>query len=169
MRLKSLAAVLFQNAAEMMVGWEYWTAITLIFTAPACAAKSVSQVQQTCGDFLQEWNLKPKAFGFSGCKKIKHSQVDRLEASYLVRGKDAASVERYLSQQFKMAPLRFICCGWETIKTSKNGANQPGYGRYVDKNGHKFEIMMSSEETVLKDWKQISKFNVRVTTYLGSP
>jgi hypothetical protein len=40
---------------------------------------------------------------------------------------------------------------------------------HIDKNGHKFEIMMASEETVLKDWKEISKFKARVTNYLETP
>jgi Domian of unknown function (DUF4952) len=146
-----------------------WSAIALMLVAQFCAAQPVKPASQilTCGDFLQDWNLKPETLKFSHCKKIKNPQVDRLEASYTVTGKDAALVERYLRKQFRMAPLRFLCCGWESVTNSKNGGNQPGYGRYIDQNDRKFEIIMASEETVQKDWQQISRFNVRVTTYLG--
>jgi hypothetical protein len=135
------------------------TPITATPTAPACE------------DFMGKWNKKPKELQFSSCNKRKNTQIESLEAAYTVTGKDAAKVETFLRQNFKMEPLKFLCCGWEpTTNTEK--ANLPRYGRYVDRDGYKYEISMHSEETLVNNrqhWDRIPKFSVRVTRYLQEP
>lgn len=50
------------------------------------------------------------------------------------------------------------------------GEPGPGYGRYVEKVGFKFEAYMTSGETLLNThevWQKIPEFHLRVKTYLG--
>jgi hypothetical protein len=121
-----------------------------------------------CEDLLEKWQKRPNKLEFSNCKYVKHPQFDRLVSTYVVPGKDAASIESFLRKQFQMSPLRFVCCGWEPgiIGTQ---TNIPKYGNYRDRDGYDCEITMTSEETVEKNWKKIPKFYVRVTKFLGSP
>jgi hypothetical protein len=130
---------------------------------PANAGKEV------CEDFLGTWGTKPAELAFTQCKRIENPQFDRLEASYVVAGADAARVEDFLQRKYNLAPLRFVCCLWES---TSGDPNRPSHGSYTDKEGFYFQISMGSEETLLrdrKDWPNISKFHVRVIKYLGSP
>jgi hypothetical protein len=122
-----------------------------------------------CEDFLETWGMKPAKLAFTQCKRIKNPQFDRLESSYVVAVADAARVEEFLQRKFNLAPLRFLCCGWES---TSGKANRPSHGSYKDKEGYFFQIAMGSDETLLRDrknWPNISQFHVRVTKYLGSP
>jgi Domian of unknown function (DUF4952) len=130
---------------------------------PANAANEV------CEDFLKTWGMKPAELAFTQCQRIENPQFDRLESSYVVAGADAARVEKFLKRKFNLAPLRFVCCGWESTSAK---TNRPSHGSYKDKEGYSFQIAMGSDETLLRDrknWPNISQFHVRVTKYLGSP
>jgi hypothetical protein len=140
-------------------------AMMLSLTACHVPANTVKDV---CEDFLETWGLKPAELKFTQCKRIENPQFDRLESSYVVAGADAAGVEKLLQKKFNLAPLRFLCCGWES---TSGDANRPSHGSYTDK-GYTFQISMGSDETLLRDrqnWPNIPQFYVRVTKYLGSP
>ncbi len=125
--------------------------------------------KEGCEDFLETWGTKPAKLEFTQCKRVENPQFDRLESSYVVAGADAARVEEFLKKKFNLAPLRFVCCLWES--TSRD-ANRPSHGSYTDKEGFYFQISMGSGETLLndrQDWPKIAQFHVRVTKYLGSP
>jgi hypothetical protein len=139
--------------------------LAALTTLPACSL-NFGQQPLVCGDFLQEWGAKPAALRFEGCKTEKRVQSDKLVATYWVPGKDAAPVERHLVKNYRMAPLRFLCCVWEnSYGPDQSGKSREGF--YKDAQGRQFYISMASEETVLKDWKQIPRFGVWVETYLG--
>ncbi len=166
MPLKNSAAAFSQGVVSLSTMARLSLGIPLlaaIVTAPIHRLKIAEQTP-TCEDFLAAWGAKPKELEFAECKKVAGKQSDRLIASYWVPGKDAAKVERFLTVRFKMAPLRFICCGWENYPSQPK---QDKDGFYKDKKGQQFSIRMASEETLVKDWNRIPRFNVRVETYLG--
>jgi hypothetical protein len=141
-------------------------ATVLCLTACRPPANATNEV---CEDFLETWEMKPAELAFTQCKRIENPQFDRLEASYVVTGADAARVEEFLQSKFNLAPLRFLCCGWES---TSGDANRPSHGSYTDKAGYYFQISMGSDETLLrdrKDWPNIPQFHVSVTKHLGSP
>ncbi|MBW4618512.1 MAG: DUF4952 domain-containing protein [Cyanosarcina radialis HA8281-LM2] len=150
----------------------------LAIASTSCTARTAivvssapSPATPVCEDFLGKWDKKPKELQFSSCKKMKNPQTESLVASYSVKGKDAAQVESFLRQNFKMEPLKFLCCGWEPT-TAVDKPNLPRYGGYRDRDGYKYEISMYSEETLVNNrqhWNRIPKFNVRVTRYLQEP
>lgn len=123
---------------------------------------------QVCGDFLARWDKKPSALKFVRCETVKSTQVDRLVSTYTVKGSDAIDAEKFLQRQFGMTPLRFRCCYWSP--GPEKGGVAPHYGRYIDPEGAKFEVFMSSGETLLNSrraWHKIPEFHIEVTTYLG--
>lgn len=116
-----------------------------------------------CEDFLANWQKKPKELQFSGCRYEYNPQSDRSIAQYTLSGTKARVVESFLGKNFKMAPLKFICCGWEP--TSLPGSYQR-YGGYRDRSGYYYEIIMGSGETLEKDWDKIPNFYVSVVKYM---
>jgi Domian of unknown function (DUF4952) len=166
MPLRNSAAALFQDVGRPSVHLSMgMIVLAVVITAPSCSV-SFAKPPQACEDFLQVWGGKPKELRFAECKKIMGGQGDRLIASYWVPGTDASKVERFLVQRFKMAPLRFICCGWENFPAyDKPRQNKDGF--YKDKKGQTFSIHMTSGETLVKDWKKIPRFEVWVETYLN--
>jgi Domian of unknown function (DUF4952) len=113
-----------------------------------------------CKDFLAQWKNKPKALKFSGCQLAKGGQTDQLIYRYTVSGRNAAATAAFLSQNFRMGKLRFICCGWESAGK---------HGSYQDPDGYYHDINMASDETLTKNWQRIAKFHVRVVKYLTDP
>jgi|GEM_PF-634247 len=160
-------------SAKEMLTLPNWRIGLMLFPVMlgAAACQPVAQtVTPTCDDFLARWDAKPAALQFTQCERVENSQVDRFVASYVAKGTDAAAVETFLQHQFDMAPLKFLCCGWEPIRVSSGGDFLSGHGKYEDEDGVYFEVTMVSGETLVrdrKDWKTISEFQVRVTTYLG--
>ncbi|HLO84488.1 MAG TPA: DUF4952 domain-containing protein [Nostocaceae cyanobacterium] len=126
----------------------------------------------SCKDFLLEMGSKPKELEFLECKNTESFGLDALEASYRVSGKDAAKIEGFLQQKFKMSKLKFLCCGWEPVFVTENGANSSGKAYYTDKFGHRYEITMHSGETLVnerQDWQKIPFFYVKVVALLEAP
>ncbi|MGR3273770.1 DUF4952 domain-containing protein [Acaryochloris marina NIES-2412] len=123
---------------------------------------------QGCGDFLASWDKKPTALKFAGCETGEIQQVGVLTSSYTVQGADAIEIEKFLQSEFGMAPLRFLCCGWEVSPAKDEVA--PHNGRYIDLEEARFEVSMYGGETLVRnrrDWHQVPEFRIRVTTYLG--
>ncbi|BDM77317.1 DUF4952 domain-containing protein [Acaryochloris marina] len=123
---------------------------------------------QGCGDFLARWDKKPAALKFAGCETGEMQQVVVLTSPYTVQGTDAIEIEKFLQREFGMAPLRFLCCGWEV--SPAKGTVAPQYGQYIDSEGAKFEVSMFSGETLSNGreaWHQIPEFRIKVETYLG--
>jgi hypothetical protein len=123
----------------------------------------IVQAPYSCEDFLEKWGRNPKELKLLTCKYEKNSQSDRSISHYIVKGTDAAIVETFLHKNFKMAPLKHICCGWEP--TSVPGSDRR-YGTYRDRNGYYYEIVMVSGETLERDWNRIPNFHVYVTKFM---
>lgn len=119
----------------------------------------------TCGDFAARWKKKPPQLTFVGCKLEPHLQAARPIARYRMAGKDAILVEQFLQQQFRMAALRFICCGWEpVVARGYDRLPQPGF--YQDNRGDRYEIAMYSGETLVNSrqlWSDIDTFYVTIS------
>jgi Domian of unknown function (DUF4952) len=111
-----------------------------------------------CRDFLADWQQKPKELHLFGCPIAPRTQYQSITAKYTVTGTDTAKVEKFLRQKFRMSKLRFVCCGWE----SRNGS-------YRDSAGFYYEIAMTSEETLEKNWRKIPEFHVWVKKYITEP
>jgi Domian of unknown function (DUF4952) len=150
-----------------------------ILSIQACSIDSKTSVQSNisptapaiaCEDLLGKWKKKPNELKFSNCKYKKHAQVDRLVSTYVVKGTDAAIIERFLRKEFRMSPLRFVCCGWEPVVVGNGQTiNNPRYGIYQDRDGYDCEISMTSGETLEQNWHLIPEFYIYVTKYLGDP
>jgi hypothetical protein len=130
--------------------------LPLLLAAPAWA-------EPVCADFLAAFGKKPPDLEFVGCEASKQYGLRALIANYRVPGGQARRVERHLMKRTGMAPLRFMCCGWDLQRTARQRE-----GRIV-RNGFAYNVHMHSEETLAKDWAQIPWFHVTVTAYLESP
>lgn len=108
--------------------------------------------QDSCGDLLAGLHKKPKQLEFVQCKPRPDRQGKPLEATYRVKGANAAEVERYLSVAFAMKRLTNACCVWES-----------GERDFQEKDGHTYYLSMSSGETLITkraEWKKIPYFYV---------
>lgn len=139
--------------------------LCLMFLAPAAWGEPVAH----CADFLAaQQQHKPPALEWVGCAEGHDHQLRALVATYRVPGAQAAAVERYLVRHTGMAPLRFVCCGWEP--RSRRG--QPGQGRLPSPAQQPMRVDMHSGETLVTrrgDWSRIPWFEVSVTLPLESP
>lgn len=77
-----------------------------------------------CSDLLETFTTKQKNIKFLECKKGNGQTI--LEANYKVAGRHSKKIENYFIRKYKMGPLQFTCCGWE----SQNGLN--GYVKHAD-------------------------------------
>ncbi|TAD78409.1 MAG: DUF4952 domain-containing protein [Oscillatoriales cyanobacterium] len=118
----------------------------------------------TCGDFAAVWNKKPKQLAFAGCQ-LEPSEPDAVpKARYRLEGNDAIVIEQFLQREFGMAPLRFICCGWEPV-VAKGDARLLKLGSYRDDRGITYQIAMYSGETPIatrQQWSAIDTFRVEI-------
>ncbi|KRD46452.1 hypothetical protein ASE52_17490 [Acidovorax sp. Root275] len=136
--------------------------LCLGFLAPAAWGQPATR----CADFLAAQRHKPPGLEWVGCTEGRDHQLRALIATYRVPGVQAAAVERYLVRRTGMAPLRFVCCGWEPR------SGQQGPGRLPGPAGQPMRVDMHSGETLVtcrSDWSQIPWFEVRVTLPLESP
>ncbi len=116
-----------------------------------------------CENFLAKWGKNPPELKFASCRYEPNSQSDRVVALYTLTGTDAKIVEGFLQTNFQMAPLKFVCCGWEPI--SVHGSNRR-YGTYANQSGYYYEIAMGSGETLERNWQRIPTFQVWVTKFM---
>jgi hypothetical protein len=115
-----------------------------------------------CGDFLQQLGLSRPDVTFQGCTKEHEpgQNLDRLEATYRVSGKDLAHVEAWAIRTFHLQRLRFECCGWNSPSVS-----------FKAKDGAYYEIGLGGEalENHRKDWPKVPFLTLTVAHYLNEP
>ncbi len=116
-----------------------------------------------CENFLAKWGKQPQQLNFASCRYEPNSQSDRVVAVYTLTGTEAKIVEGFLQTNFQMAPLKFVCCGWEPI--SVPGSDRR-YGTYPNQSGYYYEIAMGSGETLERNWQRIPTFQVWVTKFM---
>ncbi|NEP14315.1 MAG: DUF4952 domain-containing protein [Symploca sp. SIO2C1] len=164
-----LTRLLSSKNVPVMAYWQRKIVIVAMMIFSVSCHSITTKAAHTCEDFLAMWGEKPAELEFTNCKRVELPPGEGLVSSYVVKGSDAAEVEKLLQRKFGMAPLKFLCCGWEPILVVGED-NTSGNGSYVDKDGYSFEVTMHSEETLLndrKDWPKIPEFHVRVTKYWG--
>jgi hypothetical protein len=132
-----------------------------------------------CADFLAQLRRVPAGLEFVDCQYVSVNQINSaaMQATYRVRGVQAAAVETYLVNTSGMPPLRFICCGWESAP--RYPRTQRGYGVYrlpthmrPSADVSQLHISMSSGETILNQrtaWPGLEYFQVRALLYIQSP
>jgi hypothetical protein len=108
-------------------------------------------------DILEIIGNKPVHAEMKSCSFHDNSQVT-FSAVYTLKGIHAGETETFLIRQFGMAPMFFVCCGWET-------KNKPGYLRSVhyDNDNTLLEINMYSQETLIQErsrWNEIDTFYI---------
>ncbi len=149
--------------------------------APAPAPEALMLEQKvpnekpTCTDIMPTLTVKsaessqqqtlriPVGLKFNGCSDGNSAQIRTLEYNYVVAGSAAKATERFLIDNFGMAPLGFVCCGWEPRPIDAASAR---LGTYRNDQGHHYDIAMGSGETLEKDWNKIPQFTVTVELFL---
>ncbi|BAZ31143.1 hypothetical protein NIES4074_36150 [Cylindrospermum sp. NIES-4074] len=158
------------NNITRRIGWVIGSGLVALFAVPA-SSQMYLRSDINCKEMIVKLVEKSQKLQFLDCKETKSLQLNVLELRYKVAGKDAASVENFLHQKFKMSKLRFLCCGWEPVEVRENH-NSSGHGSYRDQRGYYYEVSMFSGETLVnerRDWKNIPVFYVTVTKFLESP
>jgi hypothetical protein len=117
-----------------------------------------TQKKEQCRDFLAPFKIKNLTF--LECKEGKYFQLNSLNASYKVMGKNAKEVEAELVEKINMSPLKYSCCVWE--------------GGLADTtiNNNNLIVEMVSEETYIdhrNEWDNIDFFYVTVFLLLEDP
>jgi Domian of unknown function (DUF4952) len=135
----------------LALSWQIYT-IKLADTPPLCE------------NFLEKWGKNPPKLKFVGCGYEQNIQSDRSIAHYTVQGSKATSIESFLRENFQMAPLKFVCCGWEPAPVPGSDRH---YGTYRDRAGYYYEIVMGSGETLEHNWDLIPEFHVHVTKFMS--
>jgi Domian of unknown function (DUF4952) len=115
--------------------------------------------QADCAKSSKVWRQPPKELKLTSCQ-VESGQLEILVVRYVVKGVDAAKVEKMLRQRFGMGKLRFVCCGW---------GSQNKKGSYRDQDGYNYDISMNSGETVEMNWRKIPEFEVVVSKFLTEP
>jgi hypothetical protein len=109
-----------------------------------------------CGDLLARIHRKPAGAIYIGCSYQSDRQGKPLEATYRVRGRDAAATEAYLVRTIGLDRLKRLCCHWESPARA-----------FRDPQGRDYSISLASEETVVAsrdDWARIDTFEITVET-----
>lgn len=63
-------------------------------------------------DILDRYALKPPHLDFISCTMLDSNQVI-IKAEYRVKGEHFRNIEKFLTQNYGMAKLKWTCCGWE--------------------------------------------------------
>lgn len=133
----------------------------LIFVVLLVSA-GCAHVELRCGDFLAQLSDKPDFVEFLGCAQDVDAQGKPFVARYRVKGSDARESEQYMSRDFGLPTLQFICCGWDSM---------PYF--YRDKaTGLGYMLGMGSEETPINKrdaWPEIKFFYINVSLATEDP
>lgn len=122
---------------------------------PAISMQERLPASPICADFLAAFHRKPPALRYIGCRMMTDRQGRPLQATYVVRGRDAARVETTLARTLGLKRLRRSCCQWDA----------PAHQFSIA--GRSYSINMVSAETsiVRRDrWRDIPRFDVVVET-----
>ena len=141
---------------------QIFVVLPLILAWQICTIK-LADTPPLCDNFLDKWGKNPPNLKFVGCGYEKNPQSDRSIAKYTIKGIDAAKIELFLRENFQMAPLKFVCCVWQP--TASIGSDQR-YGTYRDRSGYYYQVIMSSGETLERDWHQIPEFHIYVVKFM---
>jgi hypothetical protein len=150
------------------VGRDVTLFVVFGYLLASCHSPELEANNNPCKDFLVTWEAKLPELEFRECQHVERPPGEELIALYVVKGSDAADVEQFLQREFGMAPLKFLCCGWEPIRVGEEGDFLPGHGSYIDSRSDRFRITMVSPETLLndrQDWHKIPQFQVKVKQY----
>jgi hypothetical protein len=118
-----------------------------------------------CGDLLFRLGHKAQRLDFLRCRTERVHGFRALVGDYRVQGRYAGPVEHYFVKAAGMPPLRFVCCGWDSIGTA-------GRDGWLKDGTTSYQISMTSGETLhnrREDWPQIAWFKVTVVRYLEEP
>lgn len=122
----------------------------------------------TCADLRTEFPDLPQELKFQGCEPSQESQLRALRSTYQINGKDSLTVENFLIANYGMAPLRFVCCGWESISDAQGRR----YGTYKDQRGYYYDLRMYSGEVLIPEQLQredVPYFYVDIVVFLEEP
>ena len=126
-----------------------------------------TEQELTCVDLIKEFSIFPSEFKFQGCETSNESQLRVLRATYQIKGQDSIKVENYLIENYRMTPLKFVCCGWESV--TLDGRR---YGTYRDRRGYNYHIKMYSGEVQIPEQlkrEDIPYFYAEVVGFLEEP
>ncbi len=144
----------------------------VMVNVPSYAASASVNAEPVCADFLAEKKIKPAPLEFVHCEAKENTQLRELIATYRVRGKDAAIVERALIRTTKIPKLRFICCGWESVPPYQRIGKVSSYGTFDYGAEIVAHVSMHSGESVINSrarWVEIDWFTVTVMQPRQSP
>lgn len=118
--------------------------------------------KDSCGDLLKQFAKKPRHLEFIDCNKGEEQTI--FKANYRVQGKNAALVEKFLIESYKMDRLKFICCGWQPEIGKLTMVKKSDYIANKGINIGYFIRMYSSETLIVNrnDWNKIPYFYVTV-------
>ena len=85
------------------------------------------------------------------------------ESTYAIPGRHARATEARLVKQYGMGKLVFECCGWFPAR-GKVGVFRRSH-RMADGAYASYQISMSSEETLERQWDKIGFFYVTLSIY----
>lgn len=135
----------------------YGLVFVILLVLAGCA-----KAELRCGNFLAQLSDKPDSVEFLGCAQDVDAQGKPFVARYRVTGLDAPEAERYMSHDFGLPTLKFICCGWDST---------PYF--YRDKStGLGYMLGMGSEETPINKrdaWPEIKFFYINVSLATEDP
>jgi Domian of unknown function (DUF4952) len=137
--------------------------VLLFLLAWQFSTTKLSETPPLCENFLEKWGQYPPKLKFVGCGYEKNIQSDRSIAKYTIKGIDAVKIELFLHENFQMAPLKFVCCGWEPVAVAGSDRR---YGTYRDRSGYYYEIAMGSGETIERNWNRIPEFHIHIIKFM---
>lgn len=129
----------------------------------------IGHAEPQCENFLRAMKKQPLHLDFVKCEQIREAQIEKLQATYRVRGAYAGPIERFFVQTANMPALRFICCVWEPWPTHLKLSRR---GSYKNPRGYDYEVTMFTDETLIDSrakWPEIYYFWVTIALPLDSP
>jgi hypothetical protein len=130
-----------------------------LFVLPAFA-----QTGASCGpDLLKLHGLKIHHATLIRSEAPTYPTQKLCESTYTIPGKYARTAEASLTRKYGMGKLAFACCGWAPAN-GKMGVFRRSH-RLADGAYAHYEISMSSEETVERQWNKIGNFYITLSIY----
>ena len=138
--------------------------LCLIILALIFSNAAVAQTGTHCGpDLLKLYGLKIPHAKLVRSKEPAAPSQKLCESTYSIPGKYAHATEALLIRKYGMAKLVFECCGWMPAQ-GKGGSFRRAHPMADGAYAH-YEITMSSEETVERQWEKIGNFHITLSIY----